>query len=100
VATGLAGSSTALMMLPGGSTNVFVRSLGAANDPVLALQQFSAGLDHDNIHPISLGRANGRYFCFHAGIGFDDLHAMVASEVLMHCDGIAWIYRRCERVHN
>ena len=71
VATGLAGSSTALMMLPGGSTNVFVRSLGAANDPVLALQQFSAGLDHDNIHPISLGRANGRYFCFHAGIGFD-----------------------------
>ena len=71
VATGLAGSRTALMMLPGGSTNVFVRSLGASNDPVTALQQFSAGLDHDNIHPISLGRANGRYFCFHAGIGFD-----------------------------
>ncbi|MDA0286308.1 MAG: diacylglycerol kinase family protein [Actinobacteria bacterium] len=71
VATGLAGSQTALMMLPGGSTNVFVRSLGASNDPVTALQQFSSGLDHDNIHPISLGRANGRYFCFHAGIGFD-----------------------------
>ena len=71
VATGLAGSNTALMMLPGGSTNVFVRSLGAANDPVVALQQFSAGLDHNNIHPISLGRANGRYFCFHAGIGYD-----------------------------
>jgi len=71
VATGLAQSNTALMMLPGGSTNVFVRSLGASNDPVIALQQFSAGLDHDNIHPISLGRANGRYFCFHAGIGYD-----------------------------
>ncbi len=71
VATGLAESNTALMMLPGGSTNVFVRSLGASNDPVIALQQFSAGLDHDNIHPISLGRANGRYFCFHAGIGYD-----------------------------
>ncbi|GBL20550.1 diacylglycerol kinase [Acidimicrobiaceae bacterium] len=71
VATGLAGSNTALIMLPGGSTNVFVRSLGAANDPVVALQQFSAGLDHGNIHPISLGRANGRYFCFHAGIGYD-----------------------------
>lgn len=71
VATGLAGSNTALMMLPGGSTNVFVRSLGASNDPVIALQQFSSGLDHDNVHPISLGRANGRYFCFHAGIGFD-----------------------------
>jgi diacylglycerol kinase family enzyme len=71
VATGLAGSKTALMMLPGGSTNVFVRSLGASNDPTIALQQFSSGLDHDNVHPISLGRANGRYFCFHAGIGFD-----------------------------
>ncbi len=71
VATGLAESNTALVMLPGGSTNVFVRSLGASNDPVIALQQFSAGLDHDNIHPISLGRANGRYFCFHAGIGYD-----------------------------
>ncbi len=71
VATGLAESNTALMMLPGGSTNVFVRSLGASNDPVIALQQFSAGLDHDNTHPISLGRANGRYFCFHAGIGYD-----------------------------
>ncbi len=71
VATGLAESNTALMMLPGGSTNVFVRSLGASNDPVIALQQFSAGLDHDNIHPISLGRANVRKFCFHAGIGYD-----------------------------
>lgn len=71
VATGLAGSNTALMMLPGGSTNVFVRSLGASNDPVTALHQFSSGLDHENIHPISLGRANSRYFCFHAGIGFD-----------------------------
>lgn len=71
VATGLAGSNTALAMLPGGSTNVFVRSLGASNDPLLALQQFGAGLDHSNIHPISLGRANGRYFCFHAGIGYD-----------------------------
>ena len=71
VATGLAGSNTALMMLPGGSTNVFVRNLGASNDPVIALQQFSSGLDHNNIHPISLGRVNGRYFCFHAGIGFD-----------------------------
>ena len=71
VATGLAGSNTALAMLPGGSTNVFVRSLGASNDPLLALQQFGAGLDHNNIHPISLGRANGRYFCFHAGIGYD-----------------------------
>ncbi|MBJ7398067.1 MAG: hypothetical protein JHD29_04865, partial [Ilumatobacteraceae bacterium] len=71
VATGLAGSNTALAMLPGGSTNVFVRSLGASNDPIVALQQIGAGLSHDNIHTISLGRANGRYFCFHAGIGYD-----------------------------
>ncbi len=71
VATGLAGSGTALAILPGGSTNVFARSLGTANDPIVALQQVGAGLDEGAIHPVSLGRANGRYFCFHAGFGFD-----------------------------
>ena len=58
VATGLAGSNTALAMLPGGSTNVFVRSLGASNDPIVALQQIGAGLSHDNIHTISKANTN------------------------------------------
>ena len=33
VATGIAGSETALGVLPGGSTNVFARTLGMSNDP-------------------------------------------------------------------
>ena len=34
VATGIAGTDTALGVLPGGSTNVFARTLGMPNDPV------------------------------------------------------------------
>ena len=71
VATGLAGSDTALAMLPGGSTNVFVRSLGMANDPMVALTQLLGGIERDEIERVSLGQANGRYFTFHAGIGYD-----------------------------
>lgn len=73
VATGVAGSGTAVGVLPGGSTNVFARTLGMPNDPVSAVHQVVAGLaDPDrNIRPIGLGRVNGRYFCFHTGIGFD-----------------------------
>jgi diacylglycerol kinase family enzyme len=71
VATGLAGSDTALAMLPGGSTNVFVRTLGLANDPMVALTQLVSGLEHGEVESVSLGQANGRYFCFHAGVGYD-----------------------------
>lgn len=71
VATGLAGSQVALGVLPGGSTNVFARSLGMANDPLLAVTQLTAGLDGALVAPISLGEANGRFFIFHAGIGYD-----------------------------
>ena len=71
VATGLAGSTTALGVLPGGSTNVFARSIGLANDPLVAITQLAAGLDAGALTPISLGIANDRYFTFHCGIGYD-----------------------------
>jgi YegS/Rv2252/BmrU family lipid kinase len=71
VANGLAGSSTALGVLPGGSTNVFARTIGMENDPVEAARQLAAGLAAATIQPIGLGNVNGRYFCFHTGIGFD-----------------------------
>ena len=71
VATGLAGSRVALGVLPGGSTNVFARSLGMANDPLLAVTQLAAGLDGGLVSPIGMGEANGRYFTFHAGVGYD-----------------------------
>jgi len=70
VATGIAGSDTALGVLPGGSTNVFARTIGLPNDPVGAVKMLCAALDDpDNTRPIGLGKVNGRYFCFHTGIG-------------------------------
>ena len=71
VANGLAGSTTALGVLPGGSTNVFARTIGMKNDPVAAARQLAAGLATETIRPIGLGNVNGRYFCFHTGVGFD-----------------------------
>jgi diacylglycerol kinase family enzyme len=78
VATGVAGTPTALGVLPGGSTNVFARTLGLENDPARAVHQLVAGIDAQDIEPIGLGRVNGRYFCFHTGVGYD---AAVVNEV-------------------
>ncbi len=78
VATGLAGTDTALAVMPGGSTNVFARTIGLKNDPAVAVRQIVAGLKNGRGEPIGLGRVNGRYFCFHTGIGFD---AAVVREV-------------------
>ena len=71
VATGIAGSETALGVLPGGSTNVFARTIGMSNDPAEAVKQLALALDTERIAPIGLGKVNGRYFCFHTGVGYD-----------------------------
>ena len=77
-ANGLAGSDTALAVLPGGSTNVFARILGLPDDPIDAVAELMDALDRSSIEPIGLGSVNGRYFLFHCGIGFD---AAVVAEV-------------------
>ncbi len=71
VATGIAGTDTALGVLPGGSTNVFARTIGMPNDPVAAAELLAGGIDAGDFRPIGLGRVNGRFFCFHTGVGFD-----------------------------
>ena len=71
VANGLVRTSTALGVLPGGSTNVFARQLGFENEPVAATDQLLAGLRTGSQRRIGLGNVNGRYFCFHVGMGFD-----------------------------
>ena len=72
VATGIAGTATALGVLPGGSTNVFARTIGLPNDPVAAVKQLVTALAQPGaIRPIGLGKVNGRYFCFHTGVGYD-----------------------------
>jgi diacylglycerol kinase family enzyme len=70
-ANGLAGSSTALAALPGGSTNVFARTIGLPNDPIEATGQLLTALEAGRRERVGLGSVNGRYFLFHLGVGFD-----------------------------
>ena len=77
-ADGLAGTATALAPLPGGSTNVFARSIGVAYDPVQAAERLVVSLARGNFRRIGLGVAEGRRFLFHAGLGLD---AAVISQV-------------------
>jgi diacylglycerol kinase family enzyme len=88
VATGVAGTDTALGTLPGGSTNVFARTLGMPNDPVAAVHLLANGIASGNIAPIGLGLVNGRYFCFHTGIGYD---AAVVREVERRASMKRWL---------
>jgi diacylglycerol kinase family enzyme len=70
-ANGLAGTATALAALPGGSTNVFARTLGLPDDPIEATGILLEALARDSVRRVGLGMVNGRYFLFHAGMGFD-----------------------------
>ncbi|MBA3653814.1 MAG: diacylglycerol kinase family lipid kinase [Actinobacteria bacterium] len=70
-ANGLAGSATALGVLPGGSTNVFARTIAMANDPIEATGQLVDALASGRRRRVGMGSVNGRYFLFHVGLGFD-----------------------------
>ncbi|RMI35141.1 diacylglycerol/lipid kinase family protein [Nocardia stercoris] len=64
-----------LGVIPGGSANVFARSLGIAADPVLATNQLLDLLDParppEKDRRIGLGITEDRWFTFSAGIGLD-----------------------------
>jgi diacylglycerol kinase family enzyme len=90
-ANGLVGSSTALAPLPGGSTNVFARSIGIANSLEPAVAQIVDALARGSIRRIGLGAANGRRFLFHLGVGFD---AAVIARVEAHAARRPWLKRR------
>ena len=77
-ANGLAGSTTALATLPGGSTNVFARTLGLPDDPLDATVVILEALATSSIRRVGLGSVNGRHFLFHVGVGFD---AAVVADV-------------------
>ena len=70
----------ALGALPGGNANVFIRSLNLPDDPVEAAARLMADLAAGKERRIGLGRANGRYFTFNAGLGLD-------AEVVRAIDG-------------
>jgi len=70
-ANGLARTACALAPLPGGSTNVFARTIGLPNDPIEATGVLLDALARRSIRRVGLGSVNGRYFLFHTGVGFD-----------------------------
>lgn len=76
-ANGLAGSRTALAVMPGGSTNVFARTIGVCADPIEATGQLLGTMaaaergEPGRRRRVGLGRVNGRHFVFHLGVGFD-----------------------------
>ena len=67
----LAGTETALGVLPGGATNILVRPLGLPLDPVEATGVLIAKALDDQAFKLSLGVADGRYFAVNCGGGVD-----------------------------
>lgn len=73
-------SGPALGVVPGGSANVFARALGIAHDPVEATHQLLHAIEEDRSRRVGLGKANGLWFTFNAGMGWDaDVVAGVAD---------------------
>jgi diacylglycerol kinase family enzyme len=61
----------ALAVVPGGSTNVFARALGLPKDTVEGTGAILEALHYGRVRSVGLGRADGRYFTFCAGLGID-----------------------------
>ena len=70
-ADGLAGTPTALAALPGGSTNVYAKTLGMPHDLAGATTALLDALNRRSFKRIGLGVVNGRRFLFNCGVGFD-----------------------------
>jgi diacylglycerol kinase family enzyme len=80
-ANGLIGSDTPLTCLPGGSTNVYCRTLGIPNDVVDATEHLLRMADEFEPRTVDTGKVNGRHFVFSSGIGLD---ASVVERVDRH----------------
>ncbi|MFD1536048.1 diacylglycerol/lipid kinase family protein [Nonomuraea guangzhouensis] len=65
----------ALLVIPGGSANVFARALGLPNDPVEATGAVLEALRDGRRRTVGLGQAlwegESRYFTFCSGMGYD-----------------------------
>ncbi|HEY0449209.1 diacylglycerol/lipid kinase family protein [Actinophytocola sp.] len=85
LAGGVSESLPMLGIVPGGSANVFARSLGLPRDPVDATHQLLHALQDRRSRQVGLGRVDSdrpgdpaRWFTFSAGVGWD---ADVVAEV-------------------
>lgn len=70
VANGVAATDSSLGIIPGGTMNVFARSLGIPLEPLDAVDHLISSLDRP-VRLVPLGRMDDRYFTFSAGCGFD-----------------------------
>jgi diacylglycerol kinase family enzyme len=81
VLNGIAGTSSALGIIPGGTMNVFARALGIPRDPSEAIEHLARSISGPE-RVVNLGRMDDRYFSFSAGCGFDaEAAELVESEV-------------------
>ncbi|MEA2405823.1 MAG: hypothetical protein QOE08_2470 [Thermoleophilaceae bacterium] len=80
-ANGLVGSETPLTCLPGGSTNVFCRTLGIPADVVDATEHLLRMADEFEPRRIDTGKLDERHFVFASGVGLD---ATVVQRVDAH----------------
>jgi diacylglycerol kinase family enzyme len=85
-ADGLIDTRTALAPLPGGSTNVFARTLGIPNSIIPATEQLLTSLREESFQRVGVGVGNGRHFLFHLGAGFD-------AEVIEQVERRSWVKR-------
>ncbi|GAT67715.1 diacylglycerol kinase [Planomonospora sphaerica] len=71
----VAADRPALLVIPGGSANVFARALGLPNDPVEATGVVLEAVGRDRRRTVGLGQAlwdgHSRYFTFCSGLGYD-----------------------------
>ena len=67
----LAGTETALGLIPGGATNILVRALGIPTDPVEATGILIGRALDDEARPLHLGLADGHFFAVNCGAGVD-----------------------------
>jgi diacylglycerol kinase family enzyme len=71
LAAGVGPQVPLLGIVPGGSTNVTARSLGLPEDAVEATGALLDALRVGRIRSLGMGEADGRWFAFSAGVGFD-----------------------------
>jgi len=68
-ANGLAGTQTPLWCLPGGSTNVFARTVGSPRRLEAASAQLAERIRNPVVRRITTGVVNERHFLFMSGLG-------------------------------
>lgn len=102
VIQGIAGTDVALGIIPGGSTNVYARTLGIPNNAVEATGALLRKVRERNDRWVNIGRADDRWFAFCAGYGFDAevvryveqrhrLKRTVRQASFLWCGLLAWL---------